>query len=916
MKKNLKSCVERLYFSEPDIVLDVNDYELISRSGLTPDLRHKKTAHISAMWQFANAHRARILLGEPNLSSYRYLTFSVYAVNGEGGSFHIRFESDKEASGEGGYGKTLPILHNGWNDYRLELPFLQARGAVQGWEHIRAIVLDCAIGGQANHSDTQLSFDSFYGWEELAPQSYVRMPELKGAALFSKAASYAIVDRTRLPISPDLDPSARPYEAGGVLWLPMAPIAAIRAHRAVADTKANTLSFTYRRRKYVFYGNSDRYTVNGEEQPLPFRPAVRGSALFFPAEYLCGFFHWRQLFTDPTGIAVLSNRKQIFHSDRDASLLWELNAEITYTQPTGEGIMEDLRRKISNPDKGRLLLLPEEWMALRKSVKTDAALKELLEALKARFGKRSESYLAAPIFAEAAEINAATIASVTERLLSFSVLFRMTGEKPYAERAALECEALAALSGWNAESSIADATDLGFAMAFAYDLCHTAWSEGRKALLERTMLRYAMRPGVDCYNGRGMMWRQGTSTAARINRSLTAMALTLAYVYPETALRILRHSVRNAVACFEAYSPDGGYAEGLAGWETATTSLALLIAMLESACGSDYGLSSFCGFAATARFPIHTETANGAWNFHNCPAAPVSTAVFGWFTKKYNNPLYAWLRRRDLTGGSKQPDALDLVFYTPVDEELQPELPPDAVYRNAGAAAFRSDWSSEGSLLALHGGSNHAVGGELDAGSFLLEMGGERFFCETGGNTALPVMLRHRAEGQNTIVIDPVAEPAPDQNPDAVATILEARSTADHAYAVVDMTSTNDLIVKGRRGILLTENRTLAVIQDELTLVSPAKALWSAYTTAKATRIGKRTLLLEKNGKTLLCKLVGGASACFELLPTADETLTRVCVSVEVKEKLRLAVACKLMNEGTNASEKLYEMKPMRAWEI
>jgi len=166
MKKNLKSCVEQVYYSEPTVLLDVNDYELISAGDLTPDLRHKKTAHMSAAWSFAEKTRARVLLSDPDLSAYRYLTFSVYAQNGEGGSFHIRFESDAENGGESGYCQTLPVTRNGWNDYRLELPFLYAVGQPRGWEHIRAIVLDCAIGGQANHSHTTLCFDSFYGWEE------------------------------------------------------------------------------------------------------------------------------------------------------------------------------------------------------------------------------------------------------------------------------------------------------------------------------------------------------------------------------------------------------------------------------------------------------------------------------------------------------------------------------------------------------------------------------------------------------------------------------------------------------------------------------------------------------------------------------------------------------------------------------
>lgn len=914
MKKNLRSCMEQQDFGEPECLLNMNDYEKIQASGLIPDLKHKKTAHMSAGWSFAQSTRVRMALEQADLSCFRYLTFSVFAIAGQGGSFHIRFES---GDGESGYGCTLPICRNGWNDYRLELPFLPARQAPAGWEHIRAVMLDCAVGGQANRTDTVLCFDSFYGWEELAPQIYVNMPELKGAAMFSRSAAYAIVNRKRLPIAPDADQTVRPYEENGVLWLPMAPVAAVIAHKAVVDNKSCTLSFTYRRKKYVFYGNSDRYLQNGEELPLSFRPAVRAGTLFFPAAYLREFFHWRQTFTDPTGLVVLSNRKNVFESGRDDAILWQLNAEITLVQPDGEEILNDLHRKITNPDKGRLLLLPEEWMARRKLVKADGTYGELLNQLRGAYGKTSEAYLAEPVFRDGVpegQTLSGSLALASDRLCAFAVLYRLTGEKHYAERTAAEAEAIAGLADWDAEHSMLHAATAGFAMALSYDWCHTAWTEARKALLERAMLRFAMRPGVESYNGKRRMWKSGTAESAQINCGLTALALALADVYPETALRILRHSLRNASACLAAYSPDGGYAESTVAWETGTRALVLLIAMLQSACGKDYGMASAPGFSATALFPVATETECGAWNYHGCSATALDTSVLSWFSCKFGNPLPAWLRRQELLAGKKPLNILDLIFYTPIDLSLSPELPLDAVYRKAGLAILRSGWNRTDTFLGLHGGSNHEIGGELDAGSFVLEMGGVRFFTELGGREELPLLLRQRAQGQNTLTVNPTQEPLPDQNPDAIVPILEARSAPGHAYAVVDMTSTNDAILRGKRGILLTDNRRLAVIQDELTLEQPANVVWSAYTEATVRYSSARTLLLEQDGVCLLCKLYGAGNARFTASQVENSTLCRITVNASAQEKFRMAVACKLFREGDTRAEKLYDLKPIGSW--
>ncbi len=920
MKKNLRSCMEQQDFGEPECLLDMNDYGLITAGGLTPDLRHKKSAHMSAAWSFAAATEVRIPLPVSDLSGYRWLTFSVFAAAGQGGSFRLRFESDAEQGGAGGYVCTLPVCRNGWNDYRVELPFLRAYKTAAGWDHVRALVLDCAAGGQANRPETVLSFDSLFVWRETAPQLYVRMPELKGAAVFTRTGAYAIVNRRRVPVAPDADPAARPFEAGGLLWLPMAPVAAAVAHSAVVDNRACTLGFTYRRRKFVFTGNSDRYLVDGEEQTLPFHVAVRAGTLFFPAHYLREFFHWRQLYTDPLGLVVLSNRKNVFESGRDDPILWQLNAEMTFVQPTGEEILADLHRKISNPAKGRLLLLPEEWMELRRAAKAEQEPKELLRGLKERYGSSSEAFRAAPVFADSVgegQLPGDGIALAAERIVGFAALYRMTGEKPYAERTAAEQEALAALPDWGAAEGLLPAATAGLAMALGYDWCHHVWSEARKAVLERAMLRYLLRPGVDAYNGRGRMWRNGTAGAAQIHCGLTAAALALADVYPETALRVLRHSLRGAQACLEAYAPDGGYAEGMEAWEKGTRALVLLIAMLQSACGRDYGLSGAPGFAATAQFAVSAETAGGAWNYHGCPAAPVDTAVFGWFSRQFGNPVPAWLRRQSLLSGQKRPGVLDLVFYTPTDDEQVPELPLDAVYRKAGLAMLRSGWGQEDVFLGLHGGSNHEVGGELDAGSFVLEMGGERFFAETGGDGRLPLLLRQRAQGQNTLVVNPAEEPLPDQNPQAVAQILEARSAPGLAYAVLDMSSTNDAIVRGRRGILLTDDRRVAVVQDELVLAAPAEVVWGAYTRATVRYGGARTLVLEQNGRQLLCKLCGAGNARFETAQVDDTGWLRVTVRAVVQERLRLAVACRLFRPETDSrSEKLYECRPMSTWGI
>jgi hypothetical protein len=909
MKKNLKGCVELVEVGEPRILVDMNQIDMIERTGLVPDLAHKKSAHATAKWHFEALPRAVFATGGSDLTGVRYLTFSVFAIAGVGGSFSLMFDSSAAGEGRNGYEMTLAITRDGWNSYRLELPFMRAVGEPAGWDKIESICFDCVAGGQANHADTKLYIDNLFVWEDMAPPLYASMPELKGSAVFSRTGNFSIVDRKRISNTPD-GSIAKPFERDGVLWLPMATVAAGIAHSAVVDTVAETLSFTYRRKKYFFAANERQMTVNGVSEPLNFAPISVGGCLFFPCDFVRTFFRWRQTFTDPMGLIVLSNRKSIFESRRDEGVIWQLIADTTFLRPDGERILSDLPRNFPNPARGRLLASFDELMQLRKNAKVDAQLGDYVERLKAIFGVKSEAFAKPPV---AADADYSAMIEASEAILSFAMLYRVTGDKQYAERVAAECEALAAIEHWG---SAVQTAEIAFGVTVGYDWCRHIWSEGRKALIERGLLRAAMRPCLAAYDGAGKMWRTGSADAAEVNCSMLALSLAMADVYPQTAYKLADRAVRNIESCFASFAPDGGSAESVAAWEKTSRALGLTVAMLRRACGSDYGFGSAPGFASAALFAIHAETANGSWNYHDSAVHSVDTSILFRLSAESKNPVPAWMRRQQILSGKKQVHPFDILFYIPVDDSMTPYLPLDAVYRRAGLAMMRSGWDFEANFVGLHGGRNHETRGDLDAGSVVLEMGGVRFFEETGGDETLPMLLRRRAAGQNTFAVEPADEPAPDQNPDAIARFMEMRSAPERAYAVVDMASTSDLILRGKRGAMLTDRRSVAVIQDELTLEREAEVVWHFWTKAEVKlNASGRVATLKKDGKTLACRICGiGAPVRFEAKPIEGSDMTCLEVRAVGKEKLRVAFVCRLLAEGDSAACRVYEVVPMSRW--
>ena len=887
MKKNLRSCIEQPVLGERVDLLNPGDPNVALSAGLLPDINHAKTA----IWRFSERTSVRFPLNAQAFSAFRFFTFSVWSVSGAGGTFVLRLESDETPGGKSGYTCLLPITRNGWNDYRIELPFSGVSGDPLGWDFIRAVVLDCEVGGQNNRKDTVLSVGQMTLWRGNAPGLYVKRPELKGAAAFSKTGSFAIVNRQRVPVAPDANLRAKPFEENGVLWLPMAPIAAVLGRKSSADDRAQTLHFVYHRNAYRF-GAQPFYMENGARVELRFRPRFVNGTLFFPVDFICSFFHWRQIFRDITGLVVLSNRKQIFNRDLEGPFIRVLNAELTLAKPTGRQMLDDLHRRWEGSARDRLLLSQEGWMNLRRVCKTDDYAAFLLEKLKAAYGKKSTPYRAKPVFAffEAQEPDSAKTEEAAERMISFGALWRLTGDKSFAERAAAEGEALAGIE-WAAKENPASAAQAALAVSLCYDWCRMTWDEVRKMKMERALLRGFLRPVLETYQEKAILWRSSPETAARVYEGLTAAAFVLSDVFPETAVRTLEKIVAGLPHdCLSHYAPDGGFAEGALSWQTCTAALTATLAMFTSCCGSTYGMDALPGFLQTALYGTVIETARGAWDPRRKDATVLNASFLSWFAAS-GDDLPARLRREEVASGKKTPDVWDLLFWTVQKKtagSAKAELPPDAVYRRAGLAVLRSGWGENAMILSLHGGCN-AFDGIADAGSFGLDCEGKTFFT---GPCALLL------KGTQAL--------------SANAALVQARGAADRAFAVVDTEELGGEIKRGKRGVCLLANRSVAVIQDELTAEKPIDLVWTAYTPATVSEKRRRSLVLEQDGKKLLCR-IAGATAQWKVEP-AEDGLTKLTVALRAEGKVRLAVCCKAYSEWDNPNESFYVIEPIAKW--
>jgi hypothetical protein len=381
------------------------------------------------------------------------------------------------------------------------------------------------------------------------------------------------------------------------------------------------------------------------------------------------------------------------------------------------------------------------------------------------------------------------------------------------------------------------------------------------------------------------------------------------------------------------YGPDGAWAEGPGYWSYATTYNVTFLAALQTALGTDFGLSKIPGFAEAGSFPIYASGPTGlSFSYADAHAGVIRAPVMLWLAREFKRPEYAWHQLQVASG-----DPLDLLWY---DARLaqQPATPPplDKYYRHSEVVTLRSAWNDKDAVfVGFKAGDNKANHSHLDLGSFVLDALGERWAVDIGSDDYnMPgyfggqrwTYYRLRAESHNTLVLNPSAKP--DQDPKAVAPITRFESKPERAFAIADLTRAYaGSAQKVWRGVALL-SRKAVLVQDEIAATEPADLWWFLHTPAKI-ELGpdKSSAVLTLRGKRLAASIVSPRSAQFEVLPAAplpnspnpsmqatNKGISKLAIHVKDAKDLRLAVTLKPLAEGESASGRQIEITPLARW--
>jgi hypothetical protein len=283
--------------------------------------------------------------------------------------------------------------------------------------------------------------------------------------------------------------------------------------------------------------------------------------------------------------------------------------------------------------------------------------------------------------------------------------------------------------------------EMSLAVSLAIDWTAGDLPKSTIKLALSALIEKGLKPSYDKKNN---SWLESNSNWNPVcNAGMVAAAIVIAEKDPELASRTISRALNKLPIALKAYSPNGVYPEGTSYWMYGTGYAVLIISMLESAFGSDFGLSNFPGFMESAYFRIKTNTPSG-WFYNFADSSDKRSnngdVILAWFASKTGNKLFYEKER----------------FLNPPTEMYK-------LYRNTGASlvwisqykegkedVLSTAWKGDGVnpvvffsnkndrfyyYFAGKGGGASVNHGNMDAGSFIFELNGVRWVVDPGNQS-------------------------------------------------------------------------------------------------------------------------------------------------------------------------------------
>lgn len=712
-------------------------------------------------------------------------------------------------------------------------------------------------GGSALRDINTFKEDDTASGSSIFPSEQTTIKELTGSVAMVVDQKHAFADGEKR----ELD--VPPFEANGRTMIPVRFVSEGFGGEVDWEEEAGQVTIQINGKTILMTVGEPRMTVDGKTIELDAAPVVVSDRTFIPLrafaeEGLGQNVAWY----DKGKMAVVGNAASL----GDEQMKWAANYLI-YERPGSERILEDF--KAANQAHPRLFATGQDFEQLR-SRRNEEPMKTWADNVI----KKADGLIeAAPTPYQLNNLNQllSQSRSVLDRAGVLGMAYQLTLDTKYADRLWKELETAGNYPDWNHHTHFLDTAEMTEAFAIGYDWAYDYYTKEQREFLRKNIVEKGLNQGIKCYHGQSgvnggwVKWDWNWNVVC--NGGLSSGALAIMDEEPELASYVIEQGLRFSEYMLPEFAPDGAWKEGPGYWQYTIQYLTFFMSGLQTALGTDYGYLALNNVDKTGYFPIYTSSAQGSFNFNDAGAGLVNSPQIFFFSDKVNDPDLARVRLNDMAAYGWGGNEWDLVFYNPDKVSENVNLPLDKYFGYTEVMSFRNAWNDKSAFFAaMAAGQNDAPHGNLDSGTFILDAMGERWAMDLGADDyGLPgyfdnnaqrwTYYRMRAEGQNTILINPGS--GPDQVMNAFTVFTGHESKNKGGIGVIDMAPALGSDVKSaQRGMKMDQMRTRVVLQDEIEFNRPSNLWWFMHTQSKIEIAPDgKSAILSKNGKQLYVML-------------------------------------------------------------
>ncbi|MFT4092937.1 MAG: heparinase II/III family protein [Niabella sp.] len=463
------------------------------------------------------------------------------------------------------------------------------------------------------------------------------------------------------------------------------------------------------------------------------------------------------------------------------------------------------------------------------------------------------------------------------RLYYLSYSYRMTKDKKYLYRAQKELEAVCSFENWN-PTHFLDVGEMCMGVAIAYDWLYNDLPATTKAIARKAILENAFAASDNKSDAWFLDAHSNWNSVC--NAGLVFGALAVMDEEKEKSIAIIERSLKSNVLPLKAFAPDGNYPEGPGYWNYGTSFEVMLIAALESALGSDNGLSQSPGFYQSAYYMLFAQGASGFYfNYYDCGRAVAPSPTMFWFAGKLKDPSLICheiplIKSGRYTNGSSDDERIlpnALVFAKNIDLS-KAVAPSQKIFTGNGitpVCIVRTNWNNhQGRYLGIKGGMASDGHAHMDQGTFVYDAGGLRWAMDLGLQSYITLeskgvdlwnmsqnsqrwdIFRYNNLNHNTLTINNQRH-----NINGKANIIETYKEGNELGAKVDLTpvlNLNDELKLATRKATIVGGAYLKIEDVLETGSKPVDLRWNMVTPAIAKIVDKQTIKLSQQGKEIL----------------------------------------------------------------